>query len=455
MDIRTERLAMKNFTLYLVAFFAALGGLLSGFDTGVISGALLYINNEWTLTEFTQGFLVSTVLIGAALGAILNGRLADIMGRKKIILITAIIFFIGSILCGIAPNVIVLMLSRFIVGFAIGIITFSAPLYLSEISPEKIRGALVSMFQLAITMGILFSYLSNAFFAHFYSSWRLMLLIGVVPALILAIGISFMPDTPRWYVLKGRFDEAKTVLEKLQPDIDSNKEIEKIKSLVYTSSEKEKFQFKKWMMFPLIVGVGGMFVQQWTGINTIIYYAPTILQQAGFGDNLGAIYATIGIGVVNFLMTFVAIFSTDKIGRKPLLYIGLVGMAICLFMLACSFKYTGLLGDNAKFFALLSTVLYIMFFAMSLGPVMILLVSEVFPLRIRGAMMSISMMSNFVFNFTVSLSFLPMLKIFGEFKTFTLFAILSILSIAFVKYVIPETKGITLEEIERNWMKNV
>ena len=446
---------MKNFTLYLVAFFAALGGLLSGFDTGVISGALLYINEEWPMTEFMQGFLVSTVLIGAALGALLNGRLADILGRKKIIFITAVIFFIGSIMCAVAPNVYILMLSRFIVGFAIGVITFSAPLYLSEISPEKIRGALVSMFQLAVTMGILFSYLSNAFFAHFYQSWRLMLLIGVIPALILAIGISFMSDTPRWYVLKGRFDEAKNALLKLQPEIDADVEIEEIKSLIYTSDKKEKFQFKKWMIFPLIVGVGGMFVQQWTGINTIIYYAPTILQQAGFSDNLGAICATIGIGVVNFLMTFVAIFSTDKIGRKPLLYIGLVGMAACLFMLACSFKYTGLLGDNAKYFALLSTILYIMFFAMSLGPVMILLVSEVFPLRIRGFMMSVSMMSNFVFNFTVSLSFLPMLKAFGEFNTFMLFSILSILSIIFVKYIIPETKGITLEDIEKNWMKNV
>lgn len=446
---------MKNIMLYLVAFFAALGGLLSGFDTGVISGALLYINNEWVLSEFMQGFLVSTVLIGAALGAVLNGRLADIYGRKKIIFITAVIFFIGSIMCAVAPNVYALMISRFIVGFAIGIITFCAPLYLSEISPEKIRGALVSMFQLAITMGILFSYLSNAVFAKFYPSWRMMLLIGIIPAVILALGIYFMPDTPRWYILKGKFEKAESVLLKLQPEINIKDEIEKIKSLVFQDNKKEKFQFKKWMILPLVIGVGGMFVQQWTGINTIIYYAPTILQQAGFSDNLGAIYATIGIGVVNFLMTFVAIFSTDKIGRKPLLYVGLAGMGLCLLMLACSFKFTAILGDNSKFYALLSTVLYIMFFAMSLGPVMILLVSEVFPLRIRGVMMSISMMSNFVFNFTVSISFLPMLKTLGEFNTFILFAMLSFLSIIFVKFVIPETKGATLEEIERNWIKNV
>ena len=442
---------MGNKTLYWVAFFVALGGLLSGFDTGVISGAFLYINQEWEMSHFMQGFLVSTVLLGASIGAITNGRLTDIFGRQKIIFVTAVIFFIGSIMCALSFSPVMLMVSRFIVGFAIGIITFSSPLYLSEISPEKIRGALVSMFQLAITMGILFSYLSNALFAHFYPSWRMMLLIGVVPALVLAIGIYFLPDTPRWYVLKGRFNEARVTLAKLQPEIDIDAEVESIKKLIFNENKKEKFEFKKWMIFPLIVGVGGMFVQQWTGINTIIYYAPTILQQAGFSDSAGAIYATIGIGFVNFLMTFVAIFSTDKIGRKPLLYIGLIGMGLCLSALAFSFG----LGDASKYLALISTVLYIMFFAMSLGPVMILLVSEVFPLRIRGVMMSIAMMSNFVFNFTVSLSFLPMLHKFGEFKTFILFAVLSFLSIAFVRYAIPETKGKTLEEIEKGWLDNV
>ena len=446
---------MKNITLFLTAFFVSLGGLLSGFDTGVISGALLYINNDWHLTEFMQSFLVSTVLTGAVFGAILNGRLADIYGRRKIIMLTSVIFFIGSICCAISPNVYFLMLSRFLVGFAIGIITFSSPLYLSEISPEKIRGALVSMFQLAITIGILFSYLSNAFFAHFYPSWRLMLIVGIIPSIVLFSGILFMPDTPRWYVLKGKIEEAKHALKRLQNDIDVNSEINKIQSLLNSELKKEKFQFKKWMIFPLIVGVGGMFVQQWTGINTIIYYAPVILNQAGFGTNEGAIFATIGIGVVNFLMTFVAIFTTDKIGRKPLLYIGLFGMGICLIFLALSFKFAPLFGQNAKFLALLSSILYIAFFAMSLGPVMILLVSEIFPLKARGFLMSISMMSNFLFNFTVSLAFLPMLKMFGEFKTFILFALLSFLSIIFVRFVIPETKGVSLEEIERTAIKNV
>lgn len=437
-------------SLYLTAFFAALGGLLSGFDTGVISGALLYINNEWQMTEIMQGFLVSVVLVGAAIGALLNGKLADYFGRKKIIFITAIIFFAGSLLSGVAPNAAILIISRFVVGFAIGVITFSAPLYLSEISPEKIRGALVSMFQLAITMGILFSYLSNALIANLFSSWRLMLLIGIIPAIILAIGIYFMPDTPRWYVLSGRFDEAKKVLLKLQPDINADKEIQDIKSILNVKCEKQSFE--KWMLTPLIIGVGGMFIQQWSGINTIIYYAPVIMQKAGFEGNLSAIYATIGIGIVNFLMTFAAIFLTDKIGRKPLLYIGLTGVGISIALLAVTFKFTNIPGGLTPYLSLGAVILYIMFFAMSLGPVMILITSEIFPLRIRSVMMSITMMSNFVFNFTVSLSFLPMLKAFGEFNTFILFSIISFISIIFVRFVIPETKGVTLEEIERKFI---
>ena len=303
--------------LYLVAFIVALGGLLSGYDTGVISGALLYIKDEWLLNDYMQGFLVSSTLVGATIGAISTGFLADIFGRKKILILTSILFFIGSIICAIAPNIEMLILSRFLVGLAIGIVTFATPLYLSEISPEKIRGSLVSLFQLAITLGILFSYLINAGFANFQYGWRLMLLAGIIPAIILLTGMSFMSDTPRWLVSKGREEEAREVFKKIEPEIDADKEIEEIKNILTreTEDKTKKFHFKKWMMAPLLLGIGLMFCQQWTGINTIIYYAPTILKLAGFESNATAIYATVGIGVVNCLMTFIAIFLTDKTGR--------------------------------------------------------------------------------------------------------------------------------------------
>ena len=441
--------------LYLVAFIVALGGLLSGYDTGVISGALLYIKDEWLLNDYMQGFLVSSTLVGATIGAVSNGALADIFGRKKILILTSILFFIGSILCAIAPNITLLIISRFIVGLAIGVVTFATPLYLSEISPEKIRGGLVSLFQLAITLGILFSYLINAGFANVQYGWRFMLLAGIIPSIILWVGMSFMSDTPRWLVSKGREDEAKAVFKKIEPEIDADKEIENIKNILdkETEDKAKKFHFKKWMAAPLLLGIGLMFCQQWTGINTIIYYAPTILKLAGFETNATAIYATVGIGVVNCLMTFIAIFLTDKIGRKPLLYAGLIGMAVCLFALGAAFQFQEALGAYLKWISLLAALFYISFFSFSLGTITLLLVSEIFPLKFRGLGMSISTMSNFLFNFTVTLSFLPLINKISENNTFYLYGIIAILCIFYVYFMVPETKGLSLENIEKHWIK--
>lgn len=441
--------------LYLVAFIVALGGLLSGFDTGVISGALLFIKDEWNLSDYLQGILVSSTLVGATIGAILNGHLADLFGRKKILIFTAVLFFIGSIFCAAAPNINILILSRFIVGLAIGVVTFATPLYLSEISPEKIRGSLVSLFQLAITIGILFSYLVNAGFANIQFGWRLMLLFGVFPALILGIGMFFMSDTPRWLISKGKDDEAKKVFKRIEPGIDADKEILEIKNVLQNKDNDKKFEFKKWMLAPLFLGIGLMFCQQWTGINTIIYYAPTILKIAGFNSNSSAIYATVGIGIVNCLMTFIAIFLSDKTGRKPLLYAGLIGMALCLFILGSAFQFSEALGASLKWVSLFSSMFYIAFFSFSLGPIILLLVSEIFPLKFRGLGMSISTMSNFLFNFTVTLSFLPLINKISESYTFYLYGMIAIICLFYVYFMVPETKGITLEKIEENWQNGV
>jgi len=441
--------------LYLVAFIVALGGLLSGFDTGVISGALLFIKDEWNLSDYLQGILVSSTLVGATIGAILNGHLADLFGRKKILIFTAVLFFIGSIFCAAAPNINILILSRFIVGLAIGVVTFATPLYLSEISPEKIRGSLVSLFQLAITIGILFSYLVNAGFANIQFGWRLMLLFGVFPALILGIGMFFMSDTPRWLISKGKDDEAKKVFKRIEPGIDADKEILEIKNVLQNKDNDKKFEFKKWMFAPLFLGIGLMFCQQWTGINTIIYYAPTILKIAGFNSNSSAIYATVGIGIVNCLMTFIAIFLSDKTGRKPLLYAGLIGMALCLFILGSAFQFGEALGASLKWVSLFSSMFYIAFFSFSLGPIILLLVSEIFPLKFRGLGMSISTMSNFLFNFTVTLSFLPLINKISESYTFYLYGMIAIICLFYVYFMVPETKGITLEKIEENWQNGV
>ena len=446
---------MKYIWLYIVAIVASLGGLLSGYDTGVISGALLFINETWILPDTLQGFLVSSVLIGAVIGAATNGVLADIFGRKKIIMATAVIFILGSLMCAFAPNVYILILSRIFVGFAVGIVNFVVPLYLSEVSPKNLRGTLVSLYQWAITAGILFSYFINAVFAQAVYNWRWMLFAGVVPGLILFIGMCFMKDTPRWLVSKNRDEEAKNVFAKIEPDIDADREIAEIRETLGDNKTDKKFRLKKWMIMPFVVGIGIMFAQICTGINTIIYYAPTIFKTAGFDSNLTAIYATTGIGIVNFVMTIVAVFFTDRLGRKPLLYFGLTGVMLSLFALGTSFAFAGILGSSLKWVAVGSLVTYIVCFAMSLGPIGWILVSEVFPLKIRGVAMSVCTVSNFAFNFFVVASFPVLLNRIGGAWTFWMFGIVSILCIIFVYFFVPETKGISLEQIESNWRRGI
>ena len=449
---------IKHFLLYVIAGVASLGGLLSGFDTGVISGALLFINDTWPLTTLEQGWVVSSALVGAVVGAAVNGVLADVYGRKKVIIATGTIFAIGSILCGFATSVSWLIAGRMILGLAIGMVNFVIPLYLSELSPQKVRGMLVSLYQLAITAGILFSYLINRIFALSEYNWRWMLGAGLIPALILLIGISFLGDTPRWLISKKREDEAKEIFKKIEPDEDADKHIEEIKSTLpkaVKASQKKKKVFESWMLIPVSVGIIIMFIQICTGINTIIYYTATIFKAAGFTDTIGALYATIGVGFVNFAMTFVAIFFTDKVGRKPLLYAGLSGMTVSLFALGASFYFKNTLGLDLKWVSVGSIVTFIACFAFSLGPIAWILISEIMPLKIRGTAMSIATMSNFAFNFIIALIFPTLLETIGEAYTFWIFGFVGIFSLFYTYYYIPETKGRSLEQIEQNWKKRL
>ena len=444
------------FWLYVVAIVASLGGLLTGIDTGVISGALLFINQTWDLSDYTQGFLVSSVLIGAVIGAGTNGILADMFGRKKIIIATAVIFIIGSILCALAPNIYVLILSRILVGLAVGIVNFIVPLYLSEVAPKQMRGTLVSLYQWAITAGILFSYVINGAFASAVYNWRWMLFAGVAPGIVLLVGMSFLGDTPRWLVSKNRDEEAKKIYRKIEPSENADVAVAEIKETLKTEGGSDKkIRFKKWMIMPFVVGIGIMFAQICTGINTIIYYAPTIFKIAGFDSNANAIYATAGIGLINFLMTIIAIFFTDKLGRKPLLYVGLTGVMLSLLGLGCAFHFASILGASLKWVAVGSLAFYIICFAFSLGPVGWIIVSEVFPLKIRGLAMSLCTVANFAFNFFVVGSFPVLINRVGGAYTFWMFAFVSLLCIIFVYFFVPETKGISLEQIESNWIKGV
>lgn len=267
----------RHFWLYVIAAVASLGGLLAGFDMGVISGALLFINDTWNMSDFTKGWVVSSAIVGAVIGAAGNGFLSDIYGRKKVIIATALIFAVGSVICAAAPSIGWLIAGRVILGLAVGMVNFVIPLYLSEISPQKVRGMLVSLYQLAITAGILFSYLINRVFALSEYNWRWMLLSGLFPALVMLIGISFLGDTPRWLISKKREDEARRIFLDIDPDCNPEQQIKEIRQTIKRAQKNDGHSgFQRWMLMPVFVGVGMMFMQICTGINTIIYYTTTI-----------------------------------------------------------------------------------------------------------------------------------------------------------------------------------
>ena len=436
----------KYFYLYFCALVASFAGLLAGYDTGVISGALLYISQDFEISSYQSALIVSSVSIGAVIGAFLNGLLIDRIGRRNILLLTAFVFGIGSLFCYFSLNVYHLIVSRLFLGFALGVVSFAAPLYLSEISPKEKRGQIVSFYQLAITFGILLSYLINFYCAKIGLSWRVMLGLGLIPALVLFIGMFFQKDTPRYLVLKNKIDEAKEVFKRIGNQENTEEEINLIKQAV----PDEKFVLNKKMLCPIFIGFGIMFAQIATGINAIIYYTPTIFKTVGFATNENALFATILIGLINFLMTFVAIAFCDKWGRKPLLHLGLSGMLISLLCL--SFAYLNLISFS-KVLAVISCMTYIVSFSMSLGPIALLLIAEIFPLKYRGQMMSYAIITNFVFNFIVTTLFPISLDKIGGCLTFLIFAFMCVISILFVYFFVPETKNVSLEEIEAKWNK--
>ena len=260
--VATSSRFQRHFWLYVIAAVASLGGLLAGFDMGVISGALLFINDTWNMSDFTKGWVVSSAIVGAVIGAAGNGFLADIYGRKKVIIATALIFAIGSILCAIAPSIGWLIAGRMILGLAVGMVNFVIPLYLSEISPQKVRGMLVSLYQLAITAGILFSYLINRVFALSENNWRWMLGSGLFPAVIMLVGICFLGDTPRWLISKKRDDEARKIFKDIDPDCDPEKQICEIRQTIKRAQKDDgHVAFQRWMLMPVFVGVGILFCQ--------------------------------------------------------------------------------------------------------------------------------------------------------------------------------------------------
>ncbi len=439
----------------IISLIAAVTGLLFGFDTGIISGALLFIEKDFPLTTVMKEMIVSSVLLGAMLGSLCCGHLADLLGRRKLLLIVAILFMIGTLIASLASNIEMILVGRLVIGVAIGIGSYTAPLYIAEIAPADKRGGLVSLNQLAITIGILVSYLIDFAFTNTSGSWRWMFAVGLVPAILLSIGMLFLPESPRWLVKQNMLIKAKAVLRAFrQRDNEVEDEINAIEQSLKVKKASFKEVFAVWVRPVLFLGMMLGLIQQVTGINTIIYYAPTIFKMAGFANTANAILATVGIGVVNVLATVFAIFYLDKLGRRPLLLTGLLGMFLCLSGLGIVFHAQPHL-FLLQLLAICFIFTYIICFAFSLGALLWLMVAEIFPLEVRGTAMGIAVFSCWFWNFVVSSTFLSLLNQWGASLSFFFYAALCVLSYYFCYLKVPETSGVSLEQIEENIRKGL
>lgn len=429
----------------LIYFFGALGGLLFGYDTGVISGAILFIRTSLHLTKFEQGFVVSAILIGAIVGSAVSGPLTDRLGRKKVVLIAALVFCVGAIGSAVSPDTGVLILFRIVLGLAVGTASTMVPMYLSEMAPTRIRGALSSLNQLMITIGILLAYIVNYLFAP-GERWRWMLGLAFVPGAILFIGMLFLPESPRWLLKHGNESEARLVLNHLRQGEGVEEEIREIKH----ANEVERGGWRDvtapWVRPAVWLAIGLAVFQQIIGCNTVIYYAPTTFTAVGLGSS-AAILGSVGIGSVQVVMTLIAVRLIDRVGRKPLLVAGSIGMSLSLFVLGFTHMAMGNTTVSG-WTTLVCLAVYIFFFSISWGPVVWVMLSEIFPLGIRGIGMGIGAVANWGANLIVSLTFPSLLALLGISWVFILYGAMGILALIFVIRMVKETKGRSLEEIE-------
>ena len=435
----------------MIFFFGALGGLLYGYDMGVISGALLFIKNDIPLNSFTEGLVVSSMLFGAIFGSGFSGPLSDKFGRRRLVFAIAIVFVVGSLVLAFAPNMEMLVIGRLIIGLAVGGSTAIVPVYLSEMAPTEQRGSLGSLNQLMITIGILSSYLVNYAFAD-AEAWRWMVGLAVVPSLILMVGVLFMPESPRWLLEHRSEKEARKVMKLTRNPEQIDKEIQEMIEINDISDSTWNVLKSAWLRPTLIIGCTFALLQQIIGINAIIYYAPTIFNEAGLGSST-AILGTVGIGAVNVIITIFAIMVIDKIDRKKLLVIGNIGMVASLLIMAVLIWTIGLESSFGAWIIVACLTMFIIFFAFTWGPVLWVMLPELFPMRARGAATGIAALALSIGSLLVA-QFFPMLSdALGIGQVFLIFAAVGIAAMIFVIKYLPETRGRSLEEIEADLRK--
>ncbi|WP_319517969.1 sugar porter family MFS transporter [uncultured Martelella sp.] len=436
--------------LIAIVIVAALFGMLFGFDQGVISGALPFIKQDFTITPFMEGVITSAVPLGAVGGTIVAMVTTDRYGRKPMLILGAVIFLVGSLISALAFNQYILTLARLLIGVGIGASAMTAPMFLAEVAPARIRGTIVSAFQLMITIGIMVSYMSDAAFGG-SGDWRWMIGVGVFPSIIALVGILLSPETPRWLTLNSNADKARDIIAKLQPE-SSDAEIDGIIAEIKESAKDEEAKpswstFLKKGILPITSFAMIVFVlQQLSGINAIIYYAPEIFKNAGFSGTTTDLLATVGIGVVNVALTVVAMYLVESMGRRKLLIMGFIGTSAAMALVTVA---TMINIAATPYLAMIGIFAFIAFFAVSLGPLPWLYMAELFPLRLRPRGMALASVANWFFNFVVALLFPELLAGIGIVGTFAIFTGFCVIGIFYAIAVAPETKGVTLEEIEQ------
>ena len=465
----SENVSSKGPNMQRITIVSTIGGLCFGYDTGVISGALLFMNDDLNLSPSAEGFITSSLLFGAAFGSLLGGMLSDRQGRRKNLLWVAIFFVFGALATSFAWDVNSMLVARFILGLAVGCASVTVPVYIAEMAPANQREKLVTVNELMIVTGQFLAYSVNAGIVNAYPelshSWRIMLAIPAIPGIILWIGMMMMPESPRFFLQRGQEDEARNVLNSIREPQVVEKEIIDIRTIIAMDSHPvslRKELSKKWVLKLILIGLMIVLATRVTGVNTIMYYAPTVLKSTGLGD-AAAVTAAVANGLISILATVLGLMIIGKLPRRKMFLTGQTGVTLVLVLIGLSFKIffhsetingVDVLKGNfagASYIILALMSLFLIFMQGWIAPVFWLMLSEIYPLRIRGLGMGIAVFGLFGFDFVIQSLFPIMLHAWGGGATFGIFALTNLVMLILLFRFLPETRGLTLEEIEKKF----